>query len=135
MSTNFTVTNTKVLEAAGPKTVEETVTFKVTCDGPRCQETDSACKRVLEWSESTDTKKSNVPDEFYRLINFKVGPGKPLDFFTKDCLRDHMRSYVAPLSPRELAHIESTRVQKTDEPISTSAVFTNPDSDATGVKE
>lgn len=135
MSTEITNTQIQTLQADGLKTVSQTVAFKVTCDGPKCNQPDSACKGTMEWSESTDDKKSNVPDEFYRMINFKVGPGKPLDFFSKLCLRDYMRDFKTPLSPRELAKIDATRVQKTDEPISTPAVFTSTDSDATGVKE
>jgi hypothetical protein len=140
MSAEVTTTQVQVIAPEGPKTTKTTVHFNFTCDGPKCGKPDSACKGTLEWSESTDVKESHVPDEFYRLINFKVGPGQPLDFFSRECLRDYMRTYVPPLSPREEAAkaMNNGSVQKTDESveiISTPAAYSHPDSDATGVKE
>lgn len=132
----LTTTHIQVVAAKGLESIEQTYHFKATCNGPKCGKPDSACKSILEWSESTDKNKSNIPDEFYRLINFKVGPGEPMDFFSRECLRDYLRGWTPPFSPRELAAIAANNecVQKVDEVISTPAVYTNPDSDATGVK-
>lgn len=132
MSVQITQSKTVIQKFDGTSEEKNSVKCEIRCDGPKCGKPDSACLGQMEWTEE---KPEDVPDQFFRMILFKVGNEKGKNFFSRECMRDYLRDWTPPLSPRELAEIEKTRAPKTEEPISTTAVFQNADSDATGAKE
>lgn len=79
----------------------------ITCDGPNCPT--GSCPGTLEWTESGTGE--GVPNEAFRMLTLIDFYGKRVVFLKKECLRDYMRGYNAPLSPTELADMMKNNQQ------------------------
>lgn len=86
---------------------EMTVHAIIKCDGPKCPT--GICVGDMEWTETGNGE--GVPDGFFRTLTLVDAYGIKKVFLTKDCLRDFMREYTAPLSPREHAEIMKNNQQ------------------------
>src|SRR6266478_4184035 len=103
----------------GTELVGETV-LKVSCES-------STCQNSIEWClEKAGEDESSVPDDAYRILILEhFGTTKNV-FCSSDCLRRWMKNYVAPLSPRERAEIETNNAAFVQPP-----TIQNPDADRT----
>lgn len=102
MAVKVETTIIQVVDYDGKPTETKSVLATVKCDGPKCGTSDSVCKGIMSWKEN---KPEDIPDEAFRLLILQNFTGQKIVFFRPECLRDYMRTYVPPLSPREQAEI------------------------------
>ena len=87
--------------------IETTVTN--TCDNPACVEGKDKKPRAITWVMEKATKDSaEIPDEAWRMIHIQgFADDKPKMYCCRQCMRDAMRDYVPPVSPREQARMDA----------------------------
>jgi len=84
---------------------ETRTTVKVVCDGPKCPgKGKEGGPTTLTWIDEDVKKDPNtIPDDFFRFLQVGIPMGAVLNFCSVQCVRDALRVYVPPLSPREKA--------------------------------
>jgi len=80
--------------------IEGETTITVSCESP-------TCSNKISWVvEQAGKDADSLPDDAYRILILEAFGGQKAVFCSWDCMRRAMKSYVAPLSPREQAEIE-----------------------------
>ena len=97
-----------VVDFDGSKVENQNTHFTAKCDGPKCNQPDSACSGILEWD---DGKPDTLPDATARILTVADWFGTMKLFFSKRCLADYMLSYTPPMSVREKAAMEMNNSQ------------------------
>lgn len=126
MAVRIEKTSTIIIGFDGKKENKEDTLVTARCDGPKCHEKDAACRGELSWSEADP---DNIPDDAWRLLVLSgFTDNSKSVFFSRECLRDYMRSYSPPLSPKEAAKIEeNNKKYEKDTPSSDSDVIVSND--------
>lgn len=102
MPVHVEATQTVIIGYDGKKEEKSRTVVTAKCDGPKCQKEDSTCPGTYTWVEQ---EPDGIPDGVYRMLIVQDFNGQKVVLFTKECLRDLMRNYTPPLSPREQAKI------------------------------
>lgn len=104
-------TQTVIVDYDGKKEEKAKTVVTAKCDGPKCGKPDSICPSKYTWVEQ---EPDDIPDGVFRMIIIQDFEGHKVVLFSKECVRDLMRNYVAPLSPREKARIAENNAKIND---------------------
>lgn len=103
MALKIETTARQTVNFDGSKVEEQETVLTAKCDGPNCHKDGAACQGTITWKEAKNEKElEQIPDQVYRLIIVSNFLGTKHLFFSRDCLKEFMRTYVPPKTPREI---------------------------------